>query len=137
MEPTTSFSQDGHLEPATDFPYDEVDRGNPLAAELERPDAYREAALNWQKFDDRQDGILVSLKILQVDCLLFVKQKFSLIGTDDQVELARRYNCKKQNVSKYVRAYQRQLNLSDLASRKDTRRMRKRRRAQVKEPKKS
>jgi hypothetical protein len=28
---------DGHLEPTVEFPYGEIDRGNPLAAELERP----------------------------------------------------------------------------------------------------
>jgi hypothetical protein len=100
-----------------------------------RRQAFREAAIDWKKFSDRQDMILGKLGILQIDCLLLARgnvMQLGLVGVKNpQVELARRHGVTKADVSKYVNQYQRQLGLTALAARKDTSKMRQRRKEQL------
>lgn len=99
---------------------EEHDRGNPLAAEIESPNHYREAALLANRFYDRGIAYVQGHREnlpLTWDCWLLAMEKYDLLGVDDQVKLAARHNVTKQDVSKIVKQIHRRIGATLLSRR--------------------
>jgi len=98
---------------ADQFADDEMeDRGNPLMAELERPNIHREEGLKFLEF---MFNALRAIKSYQgnkefaLDCFLAALggSGWAIIGgANDQSELAAKWGCTKANVSKLVKKFQ-------------------------------
>lgn len=85
--------------------------------------AYREASRrNLERFEKRFIVPLIELRSLATDCLIFANGYGYLIGCESQRDLVKRHNAdpkSKANVCKYVKKYQRQLNLPPLPGQRD------------------
>lgn len=96
---------------SVDFPYDEIDRGNPLAAIIgeDDVDAYREASRRQMDFLRR---VIMAVqdyrgdKVFALDCACLALGFHALARAKTQEELASRHNCTKANVNRTVNAIQ-------------------------------
>ena len=95
------------LEPSVDFNYDEVDRGNPLAAVISEADenAFRIAAIESRDFymkifmaiqDYRGD------KAFAFDCACFALGWLDLARAKTQDDIAKRHKCERANVNRLI-----------------------------------
>lgn len=101
------------LEEFTELTETEADRGNPLTAELEQadPNLYREASARMLDFIFDALRVVKSYKgneSFASDCLCAALggRGWAIIGVRDQDELARKWGCTKQNVSKLIKKMQ-------------------------------
>ena len=97
----------GNHEPAVNFDYDEIDRGNPLAAIIHEPDseAFRVAAVESKDFFRRLWMVVQDYrgdKALANDCAMFAVGWFDLARAHSQEEIAVRHQCERANVNRLV-----------------------------------
>lgn len=89
---------------------DEIDQGNPIAAELteatdEKRNAYREAARRAQDFYRTGFAVVKEFRGdrgFAFDCFLLALNWLDILGVDSQVKLADKWGCSKENVRKLV-----------------------------------